>query len=295
MTRYFKYLFVLLFIATLSCSMTSNKKTGSKKTTQTTQTTQTQEKVDSTKTTQVELKTSLGDIVVELYNETPKHRDNFIKLVNEGYYDGVLFHRVIKDFMVQTGDGKSKTAAKDDMLGDGDPGYTIPAEFVYPKYFHKRGALAAARTGDQVNPERASSGSQFYIVTGRVYGDNEVYAIEQRLGQGKKQEIFNNLAMQHRDEIITMQRNGDRAGLQKLQEELIPQVEAEYAKSPVKLTAEQRQAYTTEGGAPHLDGQYTVFGQVVKGMEVVDKIQNVTTGANDSPVDDIKIISAKVL
>ncbi len=275
--------------------MTSNKKTRSKKTTRTTQITQAQSIVDSTKTTQVEIKTSLGDIVVELYNETPKHRDNFVKLVKEGYYDGVLFHRVIKDFMVQTGDGKSKTATKDQMLGDGDPGYTIPAEFVYPKYFHKKGALAAARTGDQVNPERASSGSQFYIVTGRVYGDNEIYSIEQRLGQGKMQEIFNNLAMQHRDEIMTMQRNGDQAGLQKLQEELIPQVEAEYAKNPVKLTAEQRQAYTTVGGAPHLDGQYTVFGQVVSGLEVVDKIQNVTTGANDRPVDDVKIISARVL
>ena len=123
-------------------------------------------KADNNKMTKVELETSLGKIVVELYNETPQHRDNFIKLVKEGYYDGVLFHRVIKDFMIQTGDGNSKTAGPDTSLGDGDPGYTIPAEFVYPKYFHKRGALAAARTGDQVNPERRSSGSQFYIVTG---------------------------------------------------------------------------------------------------------------------------------
>ena len=135
--------------------------------------------------TQVELKTSLGDIVVALYNETPKHRDNFIKLVNDGYYDGVLFHRVIKDFMVQTGDGNSKTATPGQMLGDGDPGYTIPAEFVYPKYFHKRGALAAARTGDQVNPERASSGSQFYIVTGKLYSSSELEMMKSRLADGK--------------------------------------------------------------------------------------------------------------
>ena len=126
-------------------------------------------KADNNKMTKVELETSLGKIVVELYNETPQHRDNFIKLVKEGYYDGVLFHRVIKDVMIQTGDGNSKTAGPDTSLGDGDPGYTIPAEFVYPKYFHKRGALAAARTGDQVNPERRSSGSHFSVWFSNVF------------------------------------------------------------------------------------------------------------------------------
>lgn len=295
MTRYIKLLFVFAFVATLSCSMTSNKKMRTKSTNSQNKVTKVTDPVDSNKTTQVEIKTSLGNIVVMLYNETPKHRDNFIKLAREGYYDGVLFHRVIKDFMVQTGDGKSKTATKDEMLGAGDPGYTIPAEFVYPKYFHKKGALAAARTGDQVNPERASSGSQFYIVTGRVYGDNEIQSIEQQMGQGKMQTIFNQMAMQYRNEIMEMQRNGDREGLQKLQEKLIPLVEAEYAKNPVKLTPEQRQAYTTVGGTPHLDGEYTVFGEVVTGLDVVDKIQNVTTGANDRPVEDVKIISVKVL
>lgn len=271
-------------MAAISCSMTNNDTNIKNET-----------NVNNSKNTRVEIKTTLGDIVVELYNDTPKHRDNFLKLVKEGYYDGVLFHRVIKDFMVQTGDGNSKTAKPDDMLGTGDPGYTIPAEFVYPKYFHKKGALAAARTGDQVNPERASSGSQFYIVTGRVCSADEMHMIEQRLEYGQKQSIFQSLAMQHRDKIIEMQRNGDREGLAKLEQELIPQVEAEYAKNPVKLTEEQRNAYTTVGGAPHLDGQYTVFGEVVSGIEVVDKIQNVTTGANDRPVEDIKIISAKVL
>ena len=144
-------------------------------------------------------------------------------IIKEGYYDGVLFHRVIKDFMIQTGDGSSKNAKKDDMLGAGDLNYTIPAEFVYPKFFHKKGALAAARTGDQVNPERASSGSQFYIVTGRVCNEDEMRMMEQRLEYGKKQSIFQSLAMQHRDEIIEMQRNGDQAGLEKLQNELITQ------------------------------------------------------------------------
>lgn len=284
MTRKYIYMLCATVMAAISCSMTNNDTNIKNET-----------NVDNSKNTRVEIKTTLGDIVVELYNDTPKHRDNFLKLVKEGYYDGVLFHRVIKDFMVQTGDGNSKTAKPDDMLGTGDPGYTIPAEFVYPKYFHKKGALAAARTGDQVNPERASSGSQFYIVTGRVCSADEMHMIEQRLEYGQKQSIFQSLAMQHRDKIIDMQRNGDREGLAKLEQELIPQVEAEYAKNPVKLTEEQRNAYTTVGGAPHLDGQYTVFGEVVSGIEVVDKIQNVTTGANDRPVEDIKIISAKVL
>lgn len=255
----------------------------------------TQSTIKEDNMTKVEIKTSLGDIVVALYNETPLHRDNFIKLAKEGYYDGVLFHRVIKDFMIQTGDGKSKNATKDEMLGSGDLNYTIPAEFVYPKYFHKKGALAAARTGDQVNPQRASSGSQFYIVTGRVASENELHMIEQRMEYSKKNSIFQKLAMQHRDSIMEMQRNGDRAGLEKLQAELIPLVEAEYKDNPAVLTQEQRDAYTTVGGTPHLDGEYTVFGEVISGIEVVDKIQNVATGANDRPVDDVKIISMKVL
>ncbi len=247
------------------------------------------------KMTQVELETSYGNIVVELYNETPQHRDNFIKLVKEGYYDGVLFHRVIKDFMIQTGDGNSKTAGPDAALGDGDPGYTIPAEFVYPRYFHKRGALAAARTGDQVNPERRSSGSQFYIVTGKIYSMDELNMMTQRMADMQKQEIFRNLVMQNQARIQQMQQNQDEAGIQALQNELIQQTEAEAAKTPFKMTDEQLNAYTSIGGTPHLDGQYTVFGEVIKGMDVVDKIQNVTTGRMDRPTVDVKIIKAKVL
>ena len=245
--------------------------------------------------TQVELETTYGSIVVGLYNETPKHRDNFIKLVESGYYDGVLFHRVIKDFMIQTGDGNSKTAGPNTTLGDGDPGYTIPAEFVYPKYFHKRGVLAAARTGDQVNPERRSSGSQFYIVTGKIYSSDELKMMTQRLGDVQKQDIFRRLVNENQAKIQELQRNQDEAGLQALQNELIQQTEAEAAEHPFKLTDEQIDAYTSVGGTPHLDGQYTVFGEVIKGMDVVDKIQNVTTGRMDRPTVDIKIIKARVL
>ena len=243
--------------------------------------------------TKVELETSLGKIVVELYNETPQHRDNFIKLVKEGYYDGVLFHRVIKDFMIQTGDGNSKTAGPNTRLGDGDPGYTIEAEFVYPKYFHKRGALAAARTGDQVNPERRSSGSQFYIVTGRIFSSDELQMMIKRMADMQKQNIFRRLIMENQSKIDEMQKNQDNAGIQALQNELIMQTEAEAAK--ISLTDEQMNAYTSIGGTPHLDGQYTVFGEVIEGMDVVDKIQNVETGAADRPIEDVKIIKAGVL
>ena len=245
--------------------------------------------------TKVELQTSVGNIVVELYNETPQHRDNFIKLVNEGYYDGVLFHRVIKDFMIQTGDGNSKTAGPETSLGDGDPGYTIEAEFVYPKYFHKRGALAAARTGDQVNPERRSSGSQFYIVTGKIYSSEDLQMMNKRLADGKKQDIFRRLVMENQSRIKEMQEAQDMAGLDALQKELIEKTEAEAAQTPFKMTDEQIDAYTSIGGTPHLDGQYTVFGEVVSGMDVVDKIQNTTTGRLDRPTVDIRIVKARVL
>jgi cyclophilin family peptidyl-prolyl cis-trans isomerase len=252
-------------------------------------------KAKTEKMTKVELETSYGNIVVELYNETPQHRDNFIKLVNDGYYDGVLFHRVIKDFMIQTGDGNSKAAGPETTLGDGDPGYTIEAEFVYPKYFHKRGALAAARTGDQVNPERRSSGSQFYIVTGKVYSSEDLKTMTQRMADMKKQDIFRRLVTENQDKIREMQQNNDQAAMQALQNELIQQTEAEAAQTPFSMTDEQINAYTTIGGTPHLDGQYTVFGEVVEGMDVVDKIQNVTTGRMDRPTVDVKIVKARVL
>ncbi len=243
----------------------------------------------------VDIKTTLGDIRVRLYNETPKHRDNFVKLVKEGYYDGTLFHRVIKEFMIQAGDPDSKNAPKGKMLGMGDPGYTIEAEIVYPQLFHKRGALAAARQGDQVNPEKRSSGSQFYIVTGKAYNQGQMAQMEKQLVMKQQQAIFNGLAAKHRDEIMTMRKNRDQAGLQKLQDELIAQTEAEAAKNPAKFTDAQRAAYTTVGGTPHLDADYTVFGEIVSGMDVVEKIEKVSTDSNDRPQEDVKIISATIV
>ena len=228
----------------------------------------------------------LGDIVVRLFDETPLHRDNFVKLAKEGYYDGTLFHRVIKDFMIQGGDPDSKGAPAGKMLGVGGPDYTIEAE-IKDGLFHKRGALAAARQGDEVNPERRSSGSQFYIVWGQVYNEGQLRQFSKQLRMQRAQEIFNNLAAEHRAEIIQMRKDRDRAGLQELQDKLAAEAESKAGKTG--LTDEQLKIYSTIGGTPHLDGQYTVFGEVEEGLNIVEMIQNTATGRGDRPVDDIEM------
>jgi len=251
---------------------------------------------DMDKETLVKIETTAGDIKVKLYNETPKHRDNFIKLVKDGVYEGTLFHRVIKDFMIQAGDPDSKNAPKGKMLGAGDVGYTIPAEFVYPKFFHKKGALSAARQGDNVNPKKESSGCQFYIVTGKVYNDSTLLSMESQMNENKINVIFNTLAQKHMKEIYKMRKANDENGLYDLQEKLFAEAQEIAAKQPeFHFTPEQIEAYTTVGGTPHLDGEYTVFGEVVEGMDVVDKIQQVKTDRSDRPEEDVKIIKATIL
>ena len=194
--------------------------------------------------TKVLIKTSEGDITIALYDNTPKHKENFLKLVKDGFYNDILFHRIIQGFMIQTGDPESKGAPAGKMLGNGGPGYTIPAEFK-PENYHKRGAVAAARQGDQVNPTKASSGSQFYIVDGKTFNAN-----------------------------------------------MMAQISYQYGKS---FTDEQRKIYETIGGAPFLDGDYTVFGEVVEGMDVVDKIAAKPKDRYDRPTANVKIISTEII
>lgn len=240
----------------------------------------------------VVLETTMGTIKLKLYNDTPLHKSNFLKLVGEGFYDGVLFHRVIDEFMVQTGDPESKDAKADDMLGAGDLGYTVEAEIDYPRHWHKYGALAAARTADQVNPERRSSASQFYIVTGRKYSEQELQGMEERAANLQQKSYFDSLVKKHRDEINAMFEKQDTTGLETLQQQLIDQTMREC--KVVSMPQNVRNDYLTVGGTPHLDGQYTVFGEVMEGMDVVEKIQKAETNSADRPKEDIRIISARL-
>lgn len=273
-------LICLAFIALTACNA------GSKR--------QTNHHMENEKRTLVKLETTMGNITVALYNETPKHRDNFIKLVKEGVYDSTLFHRVIKQFMIQAGDPDSKNASDTAMLGSGDVGYTIPAEF-NPKFFHKKGVLAAARQGDDVNPEKASSGCQFYIVTGRKFTEPQLLGMENKINEQREEALFNSLARQHMKEIYKMRKAGDNAGLLELQDTLEAQArELADKEEKFRFTPEQIKAYSTIGGAPHLDGSYTVFGEVTEGMEVVDNIEIAKTNRADRPIENIRILKASI-
>ncbi len=246
--------------------------------------------------TKVRIETSKGDIVVKLYDQTPKHRDNFIKIAKDGSLNGTLFHRVINEFMIQGGDPDSKTAVKGQRLGSGNLGYKVPAEFNVPTYFHKKGALAAAREGDQVNPEKASSSCQFYIVTGKVYKDGELDTLEISRNQQRMNEVFYQLANKKAAEIMAFRRSGNQEALLDLQDSLFTEAQKVVEKeTPFAFTTQMRQAYTTIGGTPHLDGQYTVFGEVIEGLEVLDEIQKVATDDYDRPLTDVVIKKVKVI
>lgn len=238
----------------------------------------------------VTIKTQYGDMVAILYDETPKHKQNFIKLAKEHYFDSLLFHRVIEGFMIQGGDPDSKKAAKGQMLGRGGPEYTIDAEF-NPKYFHEKGALSAARKGNEQNPSKASSGSQFYIVQGSKVTEEDIKIDPTKFNQAMQQ-FFQNPANQTTyDTIAKLYQSGDSKGAQDFILKLKPRVEKQTGiKTEREVSPEKLKAYTTVGGAPQLDGDYTVFGKVIKGLEVIDKIATLPKDQFDRPVDDVRMI-----
>ncbi|HET9052678.1 MAG TPA: peptidylprolyl isomerase, partial [Cyclobacteriaceae bacterium] len=241
----------------------------------------------------VTIKTNYGDMTAILYDETPKHKENFLKLIHEKFYDSLLFHRVVPAFMIQGGDPDSKKAAAGQRLGSGGPGYTVEAEF-RPGLFHERGALAAARTGGPANPTKASSGSQFYIVQGKVLTAEELDQQEQNIRNSRKSELLREIIMTPKyqpllTEIQEHQRAQDGAWMNAFFENsdtLIVKEKPGY--KPFAFSSEQKTAYTTTGGAPFLDGDYTVFGKVIKGLEVIDKIAAITT-QQERPIEDVRM------
>ena len=241
--------------------------------------------------TKVIIVTEYGDIELQLYDKTSQHRDNFIKLVKDGFYDGLLFHRVIKDFMVQAGDPESKSAAPGARLGGGGPGYTVPAEFV-PEYIHKRGALAAARLPDQINPTKASSGSQFYIVQGKPHNDYELDMVEIQFSQQRGLQMY----IQYlKEEEEVMKNSGQTLNSDTIQTRARLRATTFIRENPYRMREEDRQIYKTLGGSPHLDGEYTVFGEVIKGMDVIEKISEIETDDANRPKVNVVIKTVKLV
>jgi cyclophilin family peptidyl-prolyl cis-trans isomerase len=244
----------------------------------------------------VEITTTYGVMKLKLYNETPLHRDNFIKLVNEQYYDSLLFHRVISQFMIQGGDPDSKNAPARKQLGEGGPGYEIDAEF-NPNLFHRKGALAAAREGDNVNPQKKSAGSQFYIVQGQVFDSIQLQNLEQRrLAQYQSYEfkkcMNEPLIKELLDRYLFSMRNGVKITTTAIMNDMKPTVDErlEY----YKFSPEQIEVYSTVGGTPHLDMAYTVFGQLIEGWDVLDSISAVAVDKNNRPLEDV-IMSIRIV
>jgi cyclophilin family peptidyl-prolyl cis-trans isomerase len=234
------------------------------------------------------IKTEFGDMKVVLYNETPKHRDNFLKLTKQGYYNGLLFHRVINEFMIQGGDPDSRNAKPGQQLGEGGPSYAIDNE-INTELLHKKGALAAAREGDQINPEKKSSGSQFYIVQGVVFPANNISQIEAKGNEKLTQSYMRQLTSANEDSLKLYQQSGNQAAFIKIIERLQNEAKAKAEKTPFTLTEAQKQVYTTVGGTPHLDGNYTVFGEVIEGLSVIDSIAAQQTDPANRPLKDIRM------
>lgn len=239
----------------------------------------------------VSIKTTMGDIKIKLYDDTPIHRDNFIKLIETDFYDGISFHRVIKDFMIQAGDPATKTPVVNN-LPDSLNTYTIPAEF-RTQYFHKKGALAAAREGNQVNPEMRSSGTQFYLVQGVKFTDSDLALAEQRINSNIKQGVFTKFINHTADSANLSGKPITDAEIQDIASVKMFQFLTEFKE--YKIPEDQRIVYKTIGGVPRLDGTYTVFGEVLEGLDVVDRIAAVKTDSNDKPETDVKILKIKII
>ena len=235
----------------------------------------------------VEISTEFGNIQIQLYNETPIHRDNFVKLVQDSAFDGILFHRVIQNFMIQGGDPDSKNAEPGQMLGESSIGEDLPAE-IQPALFHKRGVIAAARNSDFVNPERKSSASQFYLAQGIIYPT--VDSLNKRIeivNAGRKRSITQKFQRPYNDSLKALQSAGNTDLHAQLMLDITRRADSLYAIEQLLLSPAQVEAYTTLGGIPHLDGYYTVFGEIISGYEVVEKIAALETDENDRPLQDI--------
>jgi cyclophilin family peptidyl-prolyl cis-trans isomerase len=242
------------------------------------------------------ISTTYGDIRVKLFHQTPLHTKNFVKLAKKGYFNGTLFHRVIKNFMIQGGDPDSKTAKPGQLLGDGGPKYTIPFEY-NPLLFHKKGMFAAAREGDDVNPLRASSASQFYIVVGKVYDDAGLDKIEKRINTMQKTNLMWNYIASNAvlKERLTGFKKNDTIAYNRQMKQLSLLADSLYKEQKQYVIPEaEREVYKTIGGTPHLDASYSIFGEVVEGMDVVEKISLTATDKNDRPLDNI-VMNVRVL
>lgn len=251
-------------------------------------------KADDKKEKQVKIETEYGTIEIKLYNESPLHRDNFLKLVDEGFYTNLLFHRVIQNFMIQGGDPDSRNATPGQRLGGGDLNYTIPAEIV-PKFYHHRGVLAAARQGDQINPEKRSSPCQFYILQGKVFRPKELDTLLMQLQENRKASLMQARMQAIAPELNKLSAEGRQGELMAKINAIRDSVTSAMAKlPPLTFTEEQRKAYTTVGGYPPLDNNYTIFGEVVEGMEVVDAIAKQQVDNMNRPLKDIRFSITKV-